>query len=49
MGVVFKEGEYQKYHSKEVGEHQKVSFLRSQIKLYLFSKCVSKHSVKTRW
>ena len=35
--------------SKEVGECQKVSFLRSQIKPCLFSQCFSKHSVKTRW
>jgi len=36
-------------YSKEEGECQKVSFLRSQIKPCLFSKCFSKHSVKTRW
>jgi len=36
-------------YSKEVGECQNVLFLRSQIKPCLFSKCLSKHSVKTRW
>ena len=36
-------------YSKEVGECQKVSFLRSQINHVFFSKCFSKHSVKTRW
>jgi len=36
-------------YSKEVWECQKVSFLRSQMKPRPFSKCFSKHSVKTRW
>ena len=34
---------------KEVGECQKVSFLRSQMKPCFSSKCFSKHFVKTRW
>jgi len=36
-------------YSKEAGECQIVSFLRSQMKPCFFSKCFSKHSVKTRW
>jgi len=35
-------------YTKEVGECQQASFLSSQIKLCLISKCLSKHSVKTR-
>jgi len=36
-------------YSKVVGECQKVSFLRSQMKPCFSSKCYSKHSVKTHW